>query len=123
MAEREEVAQLQAPVGDPEPLQHNAPQDVEPTPAQHVDEFLEEDLASVAAASRVSDPMVEAAADHNLRAQREIVESVCTLLTQQPAMSAELLMLRQEDIQKFSVTMTQASAAFRRRYGTRADFS
>jgi hypothetical protein len=38
-------------------------------------------------------------------------------------MSAELLMLRQEDIQKFSVTMTQAPAAFRRRYDTRADFS
>ena len=51
------------------------------------------------------------------------MESFCTLLSQQPAMSAELLMLGQEDIQKFSVTMTQAPAAFRRRYDTRADFS
>ena len=101
-------------------------QSLEPAQAQHVDEFVqeEEDASEVrSAASRVSDPRVEAAADHSLRAQREIVENVCTLLSQQPAMSAELLMLRQEDIQKFSVTMTQAPAAFRRRYDTRADFS
>ena len=101
---------------------------MEPGQAQHVDEWLQEEDAasevrSVAARSVLNDPVVEAAADHNLRAQREIVESVCALLSQQPAMSAQLPTLRQEDIQKFSVTMTQAPATFRRRYDTRADFS
>ena len=51
-------------------------------------------LAQRSQRSHYQDPLVEAAFDHNQRAQREIVESVSTLLSQQPAMSAELLMLR-----------------------------
>ena len=121
MADQEAVAQPAAqPAAPPEEEQ-----------AQHVEDFLaqeleEADVQSLAQRSQRShydDPLVEAAFDHNQRAQREIVESVSTLLSQQPAMSAELLMLRQEDIQKFSVTMTQAPAGFRRRYDTGADFS
>ena len=119
----------QSCLGEPEALQPAAPPEEEQ--AQHVEDFLaqeleEADVQSLAQRSQRShydDPLVEAAFDHNQRAQREIVESVSTLLSQQPAMSAELLMLRQEDIQKFSVTMTQAPAGFRRRYDTGADFS
>ena len=133
MADQEAVAQPAAqpelPIGEPEALQPAAPPEEEQ--AQHVEDFLaqeleEADVQSLAQRSQRShydDPLVEAAFDHNQRAQREIVESVSTLLSQQPAMSAELLMLRQEDIQKFSVTMTQAPAGFRRRYDTGADFS
>ena len=128
MADQEAVAQPAAqpelPIGEPEALQPAAPPEEEQ--AQHVEDFLaqeleEADVQSLAQRSQRShydDPLVEAAFDHNQRAQREIVESVSTLLSQQPAMSAELLMLRQEDIQKFSVTMTQAPAGFRRRYDT-----
>ena len=130
MADQEAVAQPAAqpelPIGEPEALQPAAPPEEEQ--AQHVEDFLaqeleEADVQSLAQRSHYDDPLVEAAFDHNQRAQREIVESVSTLLSQQPAMSAELLMLRQEDIQKFSVTMTQAPAGFRRRYDTGADFS
>ena len=118
-----------ARAAEPEALQPAAPPEEEQ--AQHVEDFLaqeleEADVQSLAQRSQRShydDLLVEAAFDHNQRAQREIVESVSTLLSQQPAMSAELLMLRQEDIQKFSVTMTQAPAGFRRRYDTGADFS
>ena len=133
MADQEGVAQPAAqpelPIGEPEALQPAAP--LEEEQVQHVEDFLaqeleEADVQSLAQRSQRShyqDPLVEAAFDHNQRAQREIVESVSTLLSQQPAMSAELLMLRQEDIQKFSVTMTQAPAGFRRRYDTGVDFS
>ena len=117
-------------------LQHNAegmqpqeqPQE-QPREAPHVDEWLEEeqevpeDAQSMAAASVLTNPVVDAAREQNLRAQREIVESVSSLVSQQPAMSAELLMLRQEDIQKFAVTLTSAPAAFKRRYDTKVDFS
>ena len=107
MADQEGVAQPAAqpelPIGEPEALQPAAP--LEEEQAQHVEDFLaqeleEADVQSLAQRSQRSqrshyqDPLVEAAFDHNQRAQREIVESVSTLLSQQPAMSAELLMLR-----------------------------
>ena len=100
MADQEGVAQPAAqpelPIGEPEALQPAAP--LEEEQAQHVAQELEEaDVQSLAQRSQRShyqDPLVEAAFDHNQRAQREIVESVSTLLSQQPAMSAELLMLR-----------------------------
>ena len=129
MADHQNVAD--APAQAPEVLQHDAeamqPQE-QPGEAPHVHDWLQEqeeaeDAQSVAAASVLSDPVVGAARDQNLRAQQEILESVCSLVSQQPAMSAELLMLRQEDIQKFSVTLTSTPAACKRRYDTKVDFS
>ena len=105
MADQEGVAQPAAqpelPIGEPEALQPAAP--LEEEQVQHVEDFLAQELeeadcvqslAQRSQRSHYQDPLVEAAFDHNQRAQREIVESVSTLLSQQPAMSAELLMLR-----------------------------
>ena len=70
-----------------------------------------------------TDPAAAAAYEHNRRMQEEIVETVCNLVSQRPAMSSQLLLLRQDEIQKFSVSLTQAPPIFRQVYDTQLDFS
>lgn len=100
--------------------------DEQAEPVQGLQEFLD-DTASVAPSQgRQSvitvDPVAEAARQANLQAQREIVENVVTLL-RTPAVSTQLLMLAQDEIQRFSVAVHQAPPFFRQRYATQSNFA
>lgn len=126
-----EPAEPAVPVGPAVPAVPAVPDNNQGLPAgQEVQggdlEQWVDDAASLAAHSQrsVLDPVAAAARDANVEATREIVESVSNLVaSQNPAASAQLLMLKQDEIRGFSVSLPQAPAIFRQVYDTGSNFT
>lgn len=123
------VQPMADPVQPGEPVELAEPAVPAQPEAPGLEEWLDQvdDRASVAPSHGrqsviTADPVAEAARQANLQAQREIVENVVTLL-RTPAVSTQLLMLEQDEIQRFSVAFHQAPPFFRQTYQTQQNFA